>query len=92
MTPDYDYGVQTSNNCDNFVVFSLLCSYYVSDIKKLELHLLVVIILFKMEFRHVQIGVPKIGKPMMKTACINPCKLLHLQNKSKSLYEINILR
>ena len=81
MTPDYDYAVQTSNNCNNFVVFPLLCSYYVNDIKKLELHLLVVIILFKMEFGHVQIGVPKIGEPMTKTACINPCKLLHPQNK-----------
>ena len=46
MTQDYDYGVQTRNNCNNFVVFSLLCSYYVNDIiKKLEFHLLIVIIL-----------------------------------------------
>ena len=41
-------------------------------IKKLELHLLVVIILFEIEFGHAQISVPKIGKPMSKTACIKP--------------------
>ena len=56
-----------------FFFFSLLCSYYVNDIiKKLELHLLVVIILFKTEFGHAQISVPKIGKPMPKTACFSP--------------------
>ena len=39
----------TQYNC--FVVFHFLCSYYVTDmIKKLELCLLVVIILFKIEF------------------------------------------
>ena len=55
----------THYNC--FVVFSLLCSYYVTNIiKKLELRLLVVIILFKIEFGYAQINVPKI-------ACINPC-------------------
>ena len=57
----------------NYFVFSLSCSYYVTDvIKKLELHLLVVIILFEIEFGHTQINVPKIGKLMEKTACINP--------------------
>ena len=40
--------------------------------KKQELHLLVVIILFKTEFGHAQISVPKIGKPMPKTACFSP--------------------
>ena len=56
-----------------FVVFWLLCSYYFTDmIKKLELHLLLVIILFKIEFGHAQISVPKISTPMLKTACINP--------------------
>ena len=73
MTQDYDYGNQTSNNCNNFVVFSLLCSYYVNSIiKKLEFHLLVVIILFKTEFERAQISVPKIGKSVLKRACINP--------------------
>ena len=73
MTQDYDYGVQTHNNCNNFVVFSLLCSYYVNDIiKKLQFHLLVVIILFKTEFGHAQKTVPKIGKLVLKTACFNP--------------------
>ena len=72
MTQVYDYEVQTSDNCNNFVVFSLLCSYYVNDIdKKLEFHLRVVIILFKTEFGHAQISVPKIGKPVPKTTCIN---------------------
>ena len=42
-------------------------------IKKLKLRLLVVIILFKIEVGHAQISVPKIGKPMSKTACINSC-------------------
>ena len=41
-------------------------------IKKLALHLLVDIILFKIELGHIQISVPKIGTPMLKTACINP--------------------
>ena len=40
-------------------------------IEELELCLLAVIILFKIEFRHTQISVPKIGTPMHKTACIN---------------------
>ena len=34
MTPDYDYGVQTSNNCNNVVAFSILCWYYVKNIIK----------------------------------------------------------
>ena len=41
-------------------------------IKKLELCLLVVIILFKIEFGYAQISVSEIGTPMSKTACINP--------------------
>ena len=58
------------------IFFSVLCSCYVTDmIKKLELCLLVVIIWFNIEFGHTQISVPKIGKPMLKTACINPCYL-----------------
>ena len=57
-----------------FVIFSLLCSCHVTDmLKKLELRLLVVIILFKMKFGHTQISVPKIGKPIRKIACVNPC-------------------
>ena len=43
-------------------------------IKKLELHLLVDIILLKMEFGHVQISA-RIGTRMSKTACINPWQL-----------------
>ena len=57
----------------NYFVFSSSCSYYVTDvIKKLELHLLVVIILFEIEFGQTQINVPKISKLMAKTASINP--------------------
>ena len=62
-----------ATNYNYFVVFVLSCSYYVTDIIKLELCLLVVIILFKIEFGHTQISVPKIGTPMSKTASINPC-------------------
>ena len=57
-----------------FVIFLLSCLCYVTDmLKKLELHLLVVIILFKIEFGLTQISVPKFSKPIWKTACINPC-------------------
>ena len=57
-----------------FIIFSLLCSCYVPDmIKNVELHLLVVIISFKIEFGHAQISVPKIVKPLLKIACINSC-------------------
>ena len=57
----------------HFGVFSFLCSYYGIDmIKKLELHLLVGMILFKTEFGHVQISVPKIGTLMSKTVCTTP--------------------
>ena len=55
----------------HFSVFSFLCSYYGIDMIKLELHLLVGMILFKIEFGHVQISVPKIGTLMSKTVCIN---------------------
>ena len=62
-----------ATHCNYVNVFSLLCSYYVIDmIKKLELGLLVVIILFKIEFGYAQISVSEIGTPMSKTACINP--------------------
>ena len=55
------------------VVFSLLCSYYVTNtISKLELRLTVIIILFKIEFGQAQSSVPEIGKQMLKTACFNP--------------------
>ena len=49
-----------ATNYNYFVVFLLLCLRYVADmIKKLEFCLLVVIILFQIEFGHAQI--------------INPC-------------------
>ena len=61
----------THYNC--FVVFLLLYSCYVTDmIKKLEFRLLVVMILFNIQFGHAQISVPKISKLMPKATCINP--------------------
>ena len=52
MTPDYDYGTQTSYTLQLFCCFLLLCSYYVTVmIKKQELRLLLVIILFKVACR-----------------------------------------
>ena len=55
-----------------FLIFLLLCSHYVSDlIKKLEL--LIMVVLLRVKFGHAHISVPKIGVPMSKTACINPC-------------------
>ena len=72
-----------------YVIFSLSCSCYVADvIKKLELRLLIVIILFKIEFGHAQISVPKIGKPIPKIACINPW-LLSTLNASGKLLDIS---
>ena len=57
-----------------FFIFSLLFSHYVADlIKKLELHLMVASVVLKIKFGPAQISVPKIGTPMSKTACINPC-------------------
>ena len=56
-----------------FIIFSLLCSHYVTDlIKKLETRLMVVSIFLKTKLRHAQISVPKIGISMSKTAFINP--------------------
>ena len=61
----------------SYTINLLFFRYYVrvvtDMIKKLKLRLLVVIILFKIEVGHAQISVPKIGKPMSKTACINSC-------------------
>ena len=42
--------------------------------KKLELRLMVVSVLLKIKFGHAHIRVPKIGKSMLETACINPCE------------------
>ena len=56
-----------------FIIFSLLCSHYVTDlIKKLEMHLMVVSVFLKIKFRQAQISVPKMGILMLKTDCINP--------------------
>ena len=57
-------------------------------IRKLELCLLVVIILFKIEFGHVQVNVPKVSKLMLKTACTNPCLLQKFyQVRKKELFK-----
>ena len=40
--------------------------------KKLELRLMAVLVLLKIESGHAQISVPKIGIRMTKTTCINP--------------------
>ena len=42
---------------------------------------MVVSVLLEIKFRHAQINVPKIGIPMLKTACINPCQ--YTKKKSK---------
>ena len=56
MTPDYDDGAQTTYTlqsfCCFFVIMFVLC--YTDMTKKLELRLLVVIILFKIEFGHAR--------------------------------------
>ena len=51
-------------------MFTLRC--VVDLIKKLQLCLMVVSVLLKIEFGHAQISMPKIGITMSKTACINP--------------------
>ena len=48
-------------------------------IKKLDLLLMVVSVLLKMKFGHTQISVPKIGIPMLKLGCINPCYCMLLK-------------
>ena len=39
---------------------------------KLELYLMIVSVLIKIKFEHIQISVSKIGILMSKAACINP--------------------
>ena len=54
----------------------LFSQYYIQVmllIKKLELRLMNVSVLYKIKFGHTQISVPKIDIPMSETACINPC-------------------
>ena len=50
-----------------FIFTTPLCCYL---IKKLELGLMAVRVLLKINFRHVQISVPKIGIPTFKTVCM----------------------
>ena len=56
-----------------FSIFSLCLNYVADLIKKLDLCLTLVSGLLKIRFGHTQISVPKIGMPMSKTICINPC-------------------
>ena len=44
-------------------------------------------VLLKIKFRHTQVRVPKIGIPMSKTACINPC--LHHMSKYNLILRTN---
>ena len=68
----YHYGV-LKQIIHYIFFFLLLCLHYVDDlIKKLELRLIVLSVLLKIKIGHAQINVPKIGKPMSKTAFINP--------------------
>ena len=59
--------------------FTFFMFYYIHSIywydQKLELHLRVVLILFKIKFKHNHISVAKIGKPTSKTASLNLCQL-----------------
>ena len=80
--------------CYFFRYFRYYVPYYVTDIKKLELRLLVVITLLKIESGHAQITVLKIRKPMLKTACINPWHdfplvVFHTQN---TIFVFHIIR
>ena len=76
-------GVQTNYPLHLFFICLLLCSHYIADlIKKLELCLMVVSDLLKIELGHTQISVPKIGIPMSKTACI---KLWNITRKFQEL-------
>ena len=70
----------------HFFSISSLCSYYIADlIKKLEICLTVLSVLLKIGLGHTQISVPKIGMPMLKTACINPCQQINKTNWCISL-------
>ena len=46
--------------------------------QKTRIAYLVVIILFKVEFGHAQISLPKIVTPISKTACIKPRKQIYV--------------
>ena len=67
--------IKESKQTMHYIYFIFSCYYdvHITLIKKLELCLMVVSALSKIKFGHAQINVPKIGIPMSKTACINPC-------------------
>ena len=59
MTPDHDYGVQTSSTLHLFFYFLVIMSKYVTHMIKNWI-----------KFGYAQISVPKIVIPMSKIACI----------------------
>ena len=60
------------------LIFHFFILNVINIIKKLELLFLIVYIWPKIESRHAQIVVPKIGMLMLKIACINPCTHIHI--------------
>ena len=73
MTPDYDYGELTSYMLHLFFIFSLLCSYYITNmIKKMELCFLVVLPKIKIKFEYAQISVPQSIMSLLETASSTP--------------------
>ena len=74
MIQNYDYEVQTSYTWYLFFYFLTIFLYYVTDlIKTLDYVKWFILFLIKINFGQTQISVPKIGIPMSKIACINPC-------------------
>ena len=74
-----------------FIIFSLLCSCYVTDmIKNVELHLLVVIILFKIEFGQAQISVPKIVKPIAENSLYQLLLAIQKINYTLNVHHFNL--
>ena len=55
-----------------FLVIAFISHYIADLIKKTAI---VIMVVSRLNFGHAQICVPKIGIPMSKTACINPCVL-----------------
>lgn len=78
MTLDFNYGVKTSNTLHSFLIFLLLCSYYLNNSRKMfELQLLVVLILSKIKLWNTITGIPKIIISILKTASINLQQVYH---------------
>ena len=81
MIQNYDYEVQTSYTWYLFFIFSLFFLNYVTNFfKKLDYVNWFILFLIRIKFGHAQIRVPKIGIPMSKIACTNPCMKLDYLN------------